>query len=247
MQFSVFSVAGVFVLYLAVADLWERRDPYALLLFLWVLGSFVFAAQVNWTTNARALLPMAPPVGILLVRRLELRAKSAVRPSWRLWAPLIPGAMLTMTLMYADYRLANSARQAATHFQEGLPEHEGKDWYVGHWGFQYYMELGDATPIDVLGTEVNPGDTIIIPQNNLNKLTIPEIYSHGYAVEFDVFPWVTTWNRTNRAGFYSNTWGNLPYAFGRVPNERYSALLISQTETLRWEELDSILAGQRPR
>ena len=39
--------------------------------FLWVIGTFLFAAFLNWTVNARSLLPLTPAVAILMTRRLE--------------------------------------------------------------------------------------------------------------------------------------------------------------------------------
>lgn len=240
LHFTTFAVAGVLVLALAATDLWERRDSHALLLFLWVTGIFVFAAQVNWTTNARSILPMAVPIGILIFRRLETRPGNIANTSWRLWVPLLPALALSVTLLYADFRLANSARAAAAHFRDQSTGHLGTDWYTGHWGFQYYMELGDMKHVDVIGTDVQPGDVVIVPTNNMRKITIPEIIASGYRVEFSVFPWATTWNYQRRAGFYSDTWGHLPYAFGPVPAEQYSALTISKPATLRWDELDAI-------
>ena len=244
-QFTLFTTLGMLVLQLAFADLWARRDAMALLLFLWLLGTFFFAAQVNWTTNARAILPMAPPLGIVLVRRLEARRETEGGRNWIQWAPLAPAVALCLTLMFADYGLANAARTASRDLQENLPEYEGDLWYVGHWGFQYYMQQEDTRHVDVLGTEVSPGDVLVIPKNNLNKLTVPEIYDHGKSMRFDVFPWATVWSRNNQAGLYSSTWGCLPYAFGRVPPEEYTALLISESATLRWEDIDEKLEAFR--
>src|SRR5204862_6338284 len=73
-QILVWAVGGVCVLALAVADVWARRDAGAWLLGLWVIGTFLFAAEINWTVNGRSLLPMGPAIGMLVARRLERNA-----------------------------------------------------------------------------------------------------------------------------------------------------------------------------
>lgn len=79
-QMTLCTIGGLGVLGLAAADLRARRDPQALLLSLWVAGTFVFAVWINWVTNARSLLPLAPAAGILIVRRLEDRHALAPVP-----------------------------------------------------------------------------------------------------------------------------------------------------------------------
>ncbi len=70
-QLTLFIVAGVSVMALAAADVWKRRDADSLLLMLWVLGTFIFTGFVNWTINARSVLPLIPAAGILLARRVD--------------------------------------------------------------------------------------------------------------------------------------------------------------------------------
>jgi len=70
---SLFVLAGILILILAAADLWENRNAKSLLLFLWVFGTFLFASYVNWTMSARNILPMTPAVGILVMRRFKGR------------------------------------------------------------------------------------------------------------------------------------------------------------------------------
>jgi hypothetical protein len=60
-----------------VTDVAQRRTADSVLLSLWVIGTFFFAAIMNWSITARTLLPMAPAVMILLLRRFNT---SAVAP-----------------------------------------------------------------------------------------------------------------------------------------------------------------------
>ncbi|MEX2016503.1 MAG: glycosyltransferase family 39 protein, partial [Candidatus Hydrogenedentales bacterium] len=72
-QIALWSVAGIAIVALAVQDLIRHRDADAILLFLWFAGTFLFSAYLNWAINVRTILPLAPALGIIAARRLELR------------------------------------------------------------------------------------------------------------------------------------------------------------------------------
>jgi len=225
-HFAVFAGAGVFVLALATYDLAKARTADALLLFLWVMGTFVFAAIVNWTLNARSLMPMAIPAAILVVR--ELDRTGALRAPARRWIPLLPVAALTMTLVYADFRLANTARSAAHYFGTHYVQEDKNLWFQGHWGWQYYIEQYGASHIDSTGTTVQPDDVIVAADNNMRSFPIPPVYGETEVTTWTVFPWLTTWNYHRGGGYYANTWGPLPYVFGVVPPEQYVAYRVNR-------------------
>src|ERR1051326_8475065 len=58
-QFTIFVAAGIGVFVLAAWDIWTFRDGNAILIALWIAGTAVFSAYLNWTVNARSLLPLA--------------------------------------------------------------------------------------------------------------------------------------------------------------------------------------------
>src|SRR6478672_6723863 len=68
---ALFATIGIGILALAVTDVAQRRTADSVLLSLWVIGTFFFAAIMNWSITARTLLPMAPAVMILLLRRFN--------------------------------------------------------------------------------------------------------------------------------------------------------------------------------
>jgi 4-amino-4-deoxy-L-arabinose transferase-like glycosyltransferase len=230
-HFGVFVAAGLLTLGLAIYDLERARSPESALLVLWVFGAFAFAAIFNWTINARSLLGMAAPAAILAVRQLE-----RARPGANLratWAALAPMAATALMLVYADYTVANGARAAANDFHAKMPAGADRNVYFGHWGFQYYMEQGDARHFDLRGTHLAIGDMLILPDNNMRPFPVGEIYSHTYRTQFPVFPWATTWNYHDGAAYYSNTWGPFPYVFGQSTSERYAALVIDRDIDLK--------------
>ncbi len=113
-QLGLFTVCGALVLWLAVSDIVKHESADACLLALWVWGTFGFAAFVNWKCNVRNMLPIAPALGILLVRRIDEEwTRRGGRPfAWR-WA-LAPAAAIALIVAWGDFCLANTARTAAT-------------------------------------------------------------------------------------------------------------------------------------
>jgi hypothetical protein len=210
-------------------DLW--RDPDAMLLVLWVFGTFVFTALVNWTVNGRSVLPLVPAAAVLIVRRLD-----AGGARWR-YLSLVPSAALAFLVGWADYHQAGSAKLAAERLAERYVHPPEPCYSEGHWGFQYYAQLQGTVQWDVNSSYGRPGRYIIIPANNTNL--IPFEFGAITPVEILFQPawpwlapvpvgnprrvvpprpcfWLATMRESAGAGFYASIWGPLPFAFGPI-------------------------------
>jgi hypothetical protein len=222
-QLALCIAGGIFVVALATADFRKRKDAESLFLMLWVLGTFVFAAFLNWTLNARSVLPLIPAAGILLARRMqEIEGISEPRFRWKLVLAFALLGAVSLWITGADAALANSARTAAGIIHERTQSETGTVWFEGHWGFQYYMELYGAHAVDLENSTFNPGDFVVIPENNavIPKM-LPEQIATLEVVEVTLPQPITTIRRDLGAGFYSTYFGPLPFAVGKVPPERY--------------------------
>jgi hypothetical protein len=223
LQFGLMSLGGVCIIWLAVADLYKCRDCKSLLLFLWILGTFFFAGFVNWTVNGRSILPMTPAVGILLVRAFDRQGETGRQiKGWRLRGPLILTAIVALSVCWADYTLAGTARDAAKTIQQAYRNRPNVLWFQGHWGFQYYMETYGGRALDFKNSEPIIGDIVVIPVNNSNVMSLPEGRTIPLTFfEFTPCRWLSTMNLLFGTGFYSSLWGPLPFALGQVPVEKY--------------------------
>jgi 4-amino-4-deoxy-L-arabinose transferase-like glycosyltransferase len=222
-QISIFAVAGTTIIAAATLDLIEKKDSASLLLFLWILGTFIFAAFVNWTINIRTILPVTPAVGILLMRRF---CNANITPLFRdrtaLALSLLACASLSFFVTWADATLANTARSAASEIAQKYGGRELPLWFQGHWGFQYYMQNQGGKPIDFRWAGLEKGALVVIPTNNTNTRSMPPDTSEIIgAVEHHPFRWISTMNRLSGAGFYSSLYGPLPLVFGVIPPEHY--------------------------
>jgi hypothetical protein len=230
LQAFLLAGCGVALLATVAADLWHRRDADSLLLGLWIAGTFVFAAYINWSVNARSVLPMAPALGIVAARVLGTdRARPARSSRWRVAFPVGAALALSLAVAWADGALAGSARIAADRIRGAYADRPGRLRFQGHWGFQYYMELtgrgGNWQPLDERRLVLDPGDVVVIPSNNTNRFALPAAsFALVDVVRVASAGWLATMSVPLGAGFYADAWGPLPFAVGAVPHEEYYVL-----------------------
>jgi 4-amino-4-deoxy-L-arabinose transferase-like glycosyltransferase len=222
-QVAIWTVAGIGVLALAIADLFHRRDAGSWLLVLWVLGTFLFAAFFNWTVNGRSILPMVPAVGILIARRLERNFPDGHK-AWSQGVVLCLAASAALSLLVArsDFLLASAVRESARKTCSALRVSGRTLWFQGHWGFQYYMEKSGATAIDLASPRLEPGDTFVVPANNVDIFPPkPDTATPRGILPVPGPRLLTTCSLVTGAGFYdASAWEPLPFAFGPVPPEK---------------------------
>jgi len=171
LQIAFWAACGISVLALVCCDLRQRRDARAILLALWVLGTFLFAGFVNWTINGRSILPMAPAVGILIARRLDANRAAG----WNIskWLPLCLAAAAAFALLVtrADYLYAVACRQSAEQIVARFADQKDNLFFQGHWAYQYYMKAGGMKEFDVYNTQLQPGN--ILANADYNTLVLP--------------------------------------------------------------------------
>ncbi len=223
---TVFFVAGLQILALATTDLMRDRSANGWLVALWVGGVFVFAAFANWTINARAVLPAAPVVAILIWRRIAFLHGKETSGLWVKGSivPLGASLVIAATVAWGDWQLADNARVAASTLAAKHRSSSGTLWFQGGWGFQHYMEEQGGHRTSHGKTKLSPGDILISPKNNSNVYRMVGTEDDVVTLEtfrLPVAAWVSTMSPELGAGFYTSLWGPLPYVFGATPPEVY--------------------------
>lgn len=212
-QVALWAATGISILALTVGEIKASRDPKSILLILWTFGTFIFAVFVNWTINARSILPMAPALGILIARRLERNPSSISSCQTALCTAA--SAALALYVTEADCLTAMAVRQNVRSIYAAYGQHIKQLHFQGHWGFQFYMDQLGAQPLDFKSDILKPGDLIAVPSNNTNVL--PPAPGKGVLVE--VYsepgpPFLATVSEPLGAAFYASVLGPLPFAFG---------------------------------
>lgn len=227
-QLALWAGAGAALLVMLARRLWSMGDAEAMLLALWIVGTFCFAVFVNWSVAGRSILPMAPPAAIVAASFFTTRGSASAtapgqftrrRSKHRAWAGLVLVAILSLVVAVADDSYARSQRRAATELA-ALRARSTRLWFTGHWGFQHYIRHA-AEPIDAERLNLAPGEIVIYPENNTAVVALPPgTVRKTDTREYRVFPLATTM-LPGRSGFYSDVFGPLPFFIGPVPNERY--------------------------
>ena len=232
-QCALLAVSALATLSLPWRDLAGRADAPAVVLVVWILGIFAFATFVNWTINGRTLLLMVPAASISLARALE-RAPATAAWGGRVGraAPWVAAAGLALAVAAADARWDDSARLAARDLCDTYRAREGHLWFMGHWGFQYYMEALGGRAVDFNRSELNAGDVMILPQNNTAVMWPPPPWARWRrTVEYPGPRGLATMRPQVGAGFHADVWGPLPWAIGDVPPERYYVFEVAPEDT----------------
>jgi 4-amino-4-deoxy-L-arabinose transferase-like glycosyltransferase len=222
---TFFVAGGVALLALTLSDLWQRRDADSALLAAWVVGTFVFAAFLNWTVNARSILPLIPAAAILIARRYESVGESIRLASWRIVVPAAASLVLALWVCAGDYALARSTRDAASRIHARFASSARKPFFSGHWGFQYYMQALGSDPVDLTKNDISFNDVVVQPVNNTNLYGFPaDVVASAETMSLPIRTWASVQHHSVGAGFYSSEFGPLPFALGPVPNEEYLIL-----------------------
>ncbi len=63
-----------------------------------------------------------------------------------------------------DFQAAQLQRQAASVLAEKYADLDGRIWFAGHWGWEFYAKQAGMRPIVSGRSQVRPGDIIVIPR-----------------------------------------------------------------------------------
>jgi hypothetical protein len=228
---SLMAATGISLLGAAWDEFRRNKGPDTLMLLLWILGTFFFAGFMNWTINARSLLPMVPAAGILIARRIEKTQSCKRWGTLRYMVPLILSLMIAMAVAWADYAVADKARTAAR-ISHNEYANDHKIWFEGHWGFQYYMQQYGHKPVDMKKRDISAGDMIVVPLNNINIIPLrDDLISLKKVLRLPSCQWLATMQKNIGAGFYSHYCGPVPFLFGNIPPETYYLFEVNASTT----------------
>jgi hypothetical protein len=220
--FAALGFAGAFLLWAScLRPSRFRASALDRFLLLWLVGLLVFSAFLNWHVNAADALLAAPPVLLLLYRHESLR------PSRR-WAVGCVALMLPLSILlaWADAIQANFYRTAAQGVAAEIGDQPGGRWFVGHWGFQHYLERQGFQSVvpPMYGRSVLAKDDWVVSARNVSQLDV-SVNMDRYALR-EIWRWerrawlpLRTTNADAGAGFYSHHSGYVPFSWSRLPFE----------------------------
>ncbi len=222
-------VAGEVASFVPFADITLRHwQTDSIFLALWFFGTIAVVLFFNWTVAPRVFLPAILPGALLLLRSLEGFS------SRKLWIhytqmTIVPTVLLALALAYSDQEWAAGGRAFAKSVVPTVRSEirksdrpEPKLLFMGHWGFQYYMERAGVRAADGRGEILCSGDLIFVAHNNTNIREIcglPAEYVTKQPIP-TTFP-IHAMNVWSKGGFYSSVFGPVPFNWsGKYPADR---------------------------
>ena len=195
----------------ALVDASRRRDGIQLTLGLWLLLALPAAIYVH--LPAKYLLVSAPAAAILVARAMASSPRIG-RPA--LAVATAASALLGIAILRADTAFAELGREAARTLIAPEVASGRRVWYVGHWGFQWYAEEAGARFFPIEPPYPQQGDLVVscvncephIEPDQMDALVLVRRIRHTE-------PGGRVADKSSNAGFFSSSWGYLPWAWGR--------------------------------
>ncbi|MBI5545259.1 MAG: glycosyltransferase family 39 protein [Deltaproteobacteria bacterium] len=210
---------GVTVLADLFVDARQRGDATQLWLLAWLLISLPVVVYVQ--LPPRYLVPSAPAVAILLLRRLE----GLPLPMARRWlgAIVAVGLLVGSLILHADAVFAGLGRRAANELVAPRVAAGQTVWFWGHWGFQFYAERAGARPLTLSPPHPRSGDAVIVDDgalpNDHQGLDLPVEFENRVGTL--VHDWPGPRLMAAGAGYFSTHWGFLPISWGTKALDRF--------------------------
>ncbi len=145
----------------------------------------------------------------LLVGRLVALTCQAPRTRRTVQVILAGGIVLGLAFFALDCWNARAQQTAANDAADWIEAHgDGRVWYTGHWGFQYYAEHRGMKPLylgsaDVAAPTVAAGDWLVVPDDPHNRqaidINLHQLTEEHVVVVEDAIPLRTV------ANFYGGT------------------------------------------
>jgi hypothetical protein len=208
---------GAAVLWDILDDGWRRQDHLQLALGGWLLLAAPAAFYIHFP--AKYLVASAPAAALLVARAALSRTPGAGRVI--LGGTLAAGALLGVLILQADATFAGLARHASVELIAPEVASGRRVWYAGFWGFQWYAEEAGARCLSVLPPHPQPGDRIVSSLRSGGDLVglhperrlLQTLAAEGAGGRI--------MSRRLGSGFYSQTWGYLPWAWGDDTLDRF--------------------------
>jgi hypothetical protein len=233
MQFAAFCVFAFAGIYFAVEAfrivITNADNPIIKFLGIWLLLTLVPALFLLPFGTGRYMLPALFPLILILVADPEWDFNAGRRA---LSAILIVTFIFGLILSWTDFELALTYKVFAQSIRENYKN--AKIWFIGEWGFRYYMKQQGGQYLLSDDTRPAPGDIIVKPQmaglHQMAESVYKQCVVYDPFVVFSVNP-LRILSLQAKAGFYSSGFGLLPYSVSKVPLENFEIYKIFSPES----------------
>ncbi len=188
----------------------EGRNRGEALFILWVPATLLFFIVIADMINARYILLLLPALYLVLLRHSTRRG---------LLLALIPTAVMSVCIAYADYTFVNSYRSWVNEYIVPLQKQGFRVWSASESGLRFYLQQhGIAT---LTSEDLRPRGADLVVQHELFRYSLSADVSTMLTPikRFTLnssFP-LRTFSRAAGAGFHDSRIGLTPFSFSLTP------------------------------
>jgi hypothetical protein len=212
------AVATVFVFFDILQDAIRRRDRVQFALWLWLLLAIPIVIYIQ--LPSKYLLPSVPAAAILITRLTRETRPESMR--WLLPAVAATGAVLALFILLGVRDLANIQNRAVSDLILPRVLNGDRVWFAGHWGYQWYAELAQATPVTFKPPLPRPGDLIVV--SAIDSTRVVRDWTARRVLQSISYPSALpgrVMDMAAGAGFFSSAYGYLPWVWGMGDASRF--------------------------
>jgi hypothetical protein len=196
----------------------ESRDGLFLSSWFWI--TLVLGAFASPFLAVRRVVEASLPGWIMLLcGRRDQVAPSRIG----VWLTLVFNTLLGFLVAAADYELASVYRKFATDLADIVGPRPSRVWCYGYWGWFHYPRATHL-PSYVVGRDIPPaGSLLVIPDEAARPANLPDALAHRLQQKHKRYitgriP-LRVMHYQSGAGYYSDSWGPLPYTWSQMPLE----------------------------
>jgi hypothetical protein len=204
-------------------DALKRRDLLQLTLGLWVLAPLPAALYMH--LPPKYLLAAAPAAALLVARECAQRARAGVGIAG---VTVASGVALGIALLTANSAFAAVGRRAAAELVAPHTTRGERVWFTPQWGFLWYATRAGGVPATMDPPLPVAGDLLVTSENTWQSPELKTMLVSTYGVRVRHLARVDdrraggrTMDLARGAGFFSNYWGHLPWAWSSEPVEAF--------------------------
>jgi 4-amino-4-deoxy-L-arabinose transferase-like glycosyltransferase len=178
---SIFLFSILYFLLISLKDvaitlfLKKRMLADDIFLLLWIVGILVMHNS-GIHSAAKYMITAVPPLIILIMKNEWWLKLKGTNQRVIICVILISTGAMGLVTAIADYEFANANRKITNYCVNNIKTGEDSNiWFLGHWGFQYYMEKKGFKPYEENSNEPKGGDFLVCsslawPQRMSDKL-----------------------------------------------------------------------------
>jgi hypothetical protein len=208
---------GIVVLSDVVIRAYKQNDITRIFLTAWL---FVALPTILYMHHpVKYDIAAAPAVAVLVSGAMGAARKG--RQAMASGLALGGGIALGLCVVSADAVLAGLGRSAAAEMIAPAVRRGERVWFAGHWGYQWYAQQAGALPLTRQPLTARAGDLVVL--DTADECTVLSAYPRRHLVLRKSYtePGGRVMDRHAGAGFFDNSFGYLPWAWGTTEIARF--------------------------